>query len=257
MKLRAANRASSTVDGATMTLIDHLRELRTRLVKSSIALVVGMIVMYLFYVPLFRFASHPYCAAIKGTKQAHCDLYFHGLLDGFLLRLQVAGYLGFVVALPVITWQLWRFIAPGLYKNEKKYATAFVAASTFLFACGAVLAYLTLPPMFQWLISAGGPGLYQNRADDYFHLLAIMMLAFGFSFEFPLLLVVLQIVGILDNALLRKYRRHSFVGIVFVVAVVTPGGDPVSLFALSIPLYFFYECSILFGRVLTRRRAKA
>ena len=240
-----------------MTLIDHLRELRGRLVKASIALIIGMIVMYIVYVPVFRFASKPYCAAIKGTSQRHCDLYFHGLLDGFLLRLQVAGYLGFFIALPVIAWQLWRFIAPGLYKKEKRYAFAFVASSTFLFACGAVLAYLTLPPMFQWLIQSGGPGLYQNRADDYFHLLAIMILAFGFSFEFPLLLVVLQIIGIVKTDVLRQYRRHAFVGIVVVVAVVTPGGDPVSLVALSMPLYFFYEIAILFGRILARRRANA
>lgn len=250
-------RASATADSSTMNLIDHLRELRGRLVKCVIAVGIAMVVMYLFYVPIFRFASEPYCSAVKGTRQANCDLYFHGLLDGFLLRLQVAGYLGLVVALPVIAWQLWRFIAPGLYKNEKRYAIGFVAASTFLFACGAVLAYLTLPPMFQWLINSGGPGFYQNRADDYFHLLALMIVAFGVSFEFPLLLVVLQIVGILDNSVLRKYRRHSLVGIVFVVAVVTPGGDPISLLALSIPLYLFYELSIVFGRVLTRRRRRA
>jgi sec-independent protein translocase protein TatC len=257
VKLRAANRVTSADDGATMTLVDHLRELRTRLVKAAAALVVGMIVMYFLYMPIFRFASKPYCKAVRGSIQANCNLYFHGLLDGFLLRLQVAGYLGFVLALPVIAWQLWRFIAPGLYKKEKRYAVAFVAASTFLFACGAVLAYLTLPPMFNWLIGNGGPGVYQNRADDYFHLMAIMMLAFGISFEFPLLLVVLQLVGVLDNSVLRQYRRHAFVGIVVVVAVVTPGGDPISLFALSIPLYIFYEMSILFGRVMTRRRARA
>lgn len=249
-------RASTDADSSTMNLMDHLRELRSRLVKSVIALGIAMVVMYLVYVPVFRFASEPYCTAVKGTKQANCDLYFHGLLDGFLLRLQVAGYLGFVLALPVIAWQLWRFIAPGLYKNEKRYAVGFVAASTFLFACGAVLAYVTLPPMFQWLITSSGPGIYQNRADDYFHLLAVMMLAFGFSFEFPLLLVVLQLVGILENSVLRKYRRHSLVGIVFVVAAVTPGGDPISLLALSVPLYLFYEMAILFGRIMTRRRQR-
>ncbi len=240
---------------ATMSLMEHLAELRSRLIKCVVAVVVCAIVVYFFNNQIYNFATKPYCDAISGTNQTNCDLVFLGLLEGFGLRLKIATYLGIFFASPIILWQIWRFIAPGLYKKERRYAVAFVASSTALFALGAVIAYYSLAAMFQWLIQNGGGGVYQNRAEDYFSLLAIMILAFGIGFEYPLLLVVLQIVGLVTPSKLAQYRRHSMVGVVAIVAVVTPGGDPISLAALSIPMIVFYEISIWIGRAIVRRRA--
>lgn len=242
-----------------MTLMDHLRELRNRVIKAVIAVTVGAILGWFLYEPIFRFMTHPYCESVKGTKRG-CQLFFTDLLAGFLLHLKVATYAGLIFALPVILWQLWRFITPGLYRNERRYALAFVASSIVLFSLGAALAYVTLPPMIAWLVDSSGPADLVSQittADKYFWLAALLMVGFGIGFEFPIVLVALQIVGILDNKTLRTYRRHALVGIVALVAVITPGGDPISLIALSIPMYLFYEASILIGILITRRRRKS
>jgi len=240
---------------ATMSLLEHLAELRTRLVKCSAAVLVGAVVVYVFYNQIFDFATAPYCEAIEGTRQESCDIVFLGLVEGFAIRLRIALYLGIIAALPVILWQLWRFIAPGLYKKEKRYAVAFVGSSLVLFLLGATLAYVSLPAMFNWLINAAGEGRIENRAEDYFRLLTLMVVAFGVGFEFPLVLTVLQMVGVVTPDKLAEVRRYAFVGVVVVVAAITPGGDPISLVALSLPLWIFYEMSIWIGRAFRRRRA--
>jgi len=241
-----------------MSLMDHLRELRNRLVKICAALMVATIAAYFVYDPIFRFMTNPYCRSIEGGDKA-CTFYLTDLLGGFLLRIKVAGWTGFIVCLPIVLWQLWRFIMPGLYKNERRYTIAFVVSSVVLFALGATLAYYTLPPMLTWLTDAAGPSSLIEEIpspDRYFWLSALMMLGFGIGFEFPLLLIALQMVGVLDNAVLRKNRRFAAVGIVIVVALLTPGGDPISLVVLSLPMYLFYEASILAGFFINRRKRK-
>jgi len=240
-----------------MSLMDHLRELRNRLFKIALAVLVCGIVVYFFYDSVYDFATKPYCKAIGNTARGSCKLLFLDLTSPFALKLRISTYVGILLALPVIFWQLWRFIAPGLYKNEKRYAVAFVSSSVILFGLGAALAYYSLPSIFQWLINQAGDAEIQSQAEKYFSLLALMVAAFGLSFEFPLLLIALQLVGILKPAQLAKVRRQAICGIVFVVAIVTPGGDPISLFALSIPLCLFYEASIWIARLMLGRRAKA
>jgi sec-independent protein translocase protein TatC len=259
VKFFGRERKGAEGDAAQMTLMDHLRELRNRLIKSVIVIVLGGIVCYVFYDQIFRLAIHPYCIAVQGTKH-DCQLYLPDLLNGFLLRMKVATYGGLIVALPVILWQLWRFIMPALYKKERRWAISFVGSSVLLFALGAVLAYYTLPAMYQWLASNSGPTdqlVVIQSADRYFWLSAMMMLGFGIGFEFPIILVALQLVGILDTSTLAHFRRQAVVIIVVVVAVITPGGDPISLIALSVPMYLFYELSILIGWLVNRRKAKA
>lgn len=248
------NPKGAEADGAQMSLMDHLRELRSRLIKCAVAILVAGVASYIFYEQIFTFVTAPYCRSLASGDE--CTLYAFDLLAGFVLRMKVAMYGGFLFALPVILWQLWRFIMPGLYKNERRYALAFVFSSTVLFAAGATAAYLTLPQMIEWLAENGGPVTYLNSADRYFWLSALMALGFGIGFEFPLLLIALQLVGVLDNSTLRQFRRQAICGIVIIVAVITPGGDPISLIALSVPMYIFYEVSILVGRVITRRRAR-
>ncbi len=255
MKLRRRARAGAESDNAQMSLVDHLRELRHRLVKCVLAVLVMAIVAYAFYEPIFDFFTHPYCESVKGTDKS-CTLYSFDLLGGFLLRMKVALIGGVLLALPVILFQLWRFVVPGLYKNERRYTIGFVGSSTVLFAIGGVLAYYTLPAMISWLQGNGGPVTYVTAADKYFWLTALMIVGFGIGFEFPIVLVALQMVGVLNPSTLAEVRRQAAVGILVVVAVITPGGDPISLGALSIPMYLFYELSILIGRVLVRKRTR-
>ncbi len=256
MKLWKRQRRGAEGNNAQMSLVDHLRELRNRLIKCSIAILIGGTLSYIFYDRIFRFFTHPYCKTMREMHKS-CKLFAFDPVSGFLLRMKVAGYGGLVFAIPVILWQLWRFIMPGLYKNERRYSIAFVLSSTLLFVFGAVLAYFTLPPMLHWLFSNGGPVDYLSAADKYFWLSALLMIAFGIGFEFPVLLVSLELVGVLKPAQLAQYRRYAICGIVLAVAILTPGGDPISLISLSIPLVLFYELSILIGRIVLRRRSKA
>lgn len=254
-KQRAARRPRRTPE-ASMSLMDHLRELRNRLFKCALAAVAAGIVVFFFYDRLYDFLTDPYCKAIKETSQKSCELVFLDLTSPFATQLRLSAYVGIIAALPVIFFQLWRFIAPGLYRNEKRYAAAFVGGSVVLFLMGAALAYYSLPAIFEWLINQAGDAVIQNRAEDYFSLLALMVFAFGVSFEFPLLLLVLQLIGLVQPATLAGVRRHAICGIVFVVAIVTPGGDPISLFALSVPLIVFYELSIWLARIMLGRRSE-
>jgi sec-independent protein translocase protein TatC len=239
-----------------MSLMDHLRELRNRLFKCALAAVVGGVVVYFVYDPLYDFLTEPYCKAIVGTTQTSCRLVFLDLTSPFATQLRISAYVGLMLASPVIFWQLWRFIAPGLYRNEKRYAVSFVAGSVVLFLLGAALAFYSLPAIFNWLINQAGTADVTPKAEEYFSLMALLVFAFGLSFEFPLLLLILQLIGVVTPAKLASVRRHAIVGIVVVVAVVTPGGDPISLAALSIPLCIFYEASIWLARLMLGRRAK-
>ncbi|CAN5607481.1 twin-arginine translocase subunit TatC [soil metagenome] len=238
-----------------MTLMDHLGELRDRLVKCVIAVVLGGTIAWLFYNQIYDFLLEPY---ERVADPGSGGLFVTDPLEGFTVRLKVAGYGGIAFAMPVILWQLWRFITPGLYDHEKKYAIPFVGSAVVLFAMGAGLAYWTLPKALEFLTNIGGDDLTEIFSPaKYFGLITYMMLAFGIGFEFPILLIFLQMAGILETDTLRKSRRYAVVGIVVLVAVITPSGDPYSLAVLSIPMYLFFEASILIGRLLERRRSKA
>ena len=233
-----------------MTLVEHLTELRRRLVISVAAIAVGAIVGFLVYQPLLDLLLDPYAAATGKRK-----LFVTDPLEGFQTRLKVAGIAGMLLAAPIVAWQVWRFITPGLHRKEKRYAIPFVAASTVLFAIGAALAYYTLPRALEFLVNIGGPDLETIFSPGrYLGLIMFMMLAFGLAFEFPLILVFLQLVGAVTPKRLSSWRRWTYVGVFLVVAVITPSQDPYSLFALAVPMCVFYELSILTGRLLTRRR---
>src|SRR5688500_16098325 len=159
--------------------------------------------------------------------------------------------------MPVIFWQLWRFIAPGLYKHERRYAVPFVVLGALLFALGGALAYWTLPKALDFLISIGGPDLITvYSAKPYLSLITKMMVAFGLAFEFPLLLAFLQMIGVVTPQGLAKQRRYAAVGITILVAVITPSWDPITLCVLAGPMYLFYEASIIFGKIWLRRRER-
>lgn len=242
-----------------MTLIEHLAELRSRLIKSILAIVAGATIAFLAYPWILDVLIDPYCSELKRRKiERACSLIITDPLEGFTTRMKVAGYAGLALALPVVLWQIWRFITPGLYPKEKKYAIPFVFSSVVLFLMGAGIAYLTFPKALQFLIDIGSGDVTPFFAPGkYLSLLTLMMIAFGLGFEFPVFLVFLQLAGMVTPQRLSSIRRYSIVGIFVVVAVATPSGDPYSLFALSVPLCIFYEVAIVIGRLINRRRAAA
>lgn len=233
-----------------MTLIEHLGELRSRLVKSLIALVLGSAVGFALSNRILDFLVDPYCEAQKGKS---CQLVVIDPLEGFATRIKLALFVGVVLGAPVILWQIWRFVTPGLHKNEKRYAIPFIASSIVLFVAGAVVAVGTFPKALEFLIAIGGPELVPLFSPSrYLALYIKVVVAFGISFEFPILLVSLQLARILRSAQLRKWRRWAIITITVFAAVITPSQDPISLFALAIPMYGFYELSILIGKLLKR-----
>ncbi|MHB8330115.1 MAG: twin-arginine translocase subunit TatC, partial [Acidimicrobiales bacterium] len=175
---------------------------------------------------------------------------------GLSLRVKIAAYGGLFLALPVILWELWRFVTPGLHAREKRYVVPFVAASLTLFSSGAALAYLTFPHALRFLENVGGPSLGRLYGpDQYLGLMMALIAVFGLTFEFPVVLVALELVGVLEPSTLASHRRWALVLIVVAAAVITPSGDPFSMLALAVPLYALYELSIVAGRLLGASRA--
>ncbi len=233
-----------------MPVLEHLAELRRRIVISLLAVVVAATIVFFFSNQIIEFLVSYYKDATHGKRDALIVL---GPVDGFVTRLKVATYGGIVLALPVWLYELWRFITPGLNPKERKYAIPFVLASIILFAIGAAVAFLTLEPALKFLIQVGGPSQSpQFTSDKYLTLVSLMIVAFGISFEFPVVLVFLLIAGVLKTSQLRSFRRWAIVLIVTFAAVITPSQDPYSLFFMAVPMYVFYEASIVIGRILHR-----
>jgi sec-independent protein translocase protein TatC len=236
--------------GGQMSLMDHLGELRRRILISALAVTVGAIVMFFLSNAVIEFLVTYYEDATQGQRNA---LIFTGPADGFITRLKVATYGGIVLALPVWLYQLWRFITPGLNPKEKRYAIPFVASAIVLFAIGAFVAFLTLEPALRFLINVGGSAQSpQFTSDRYLTLVSLMIVAFGLSFEFPVVLVFLLLARVITTAQLRHFHRWAIVLIVTFAAVITPSQDPYSLFFMAGPMYLFYEGSIVIGRILKR-----
>jgi len=240
---------------ARMSLIEHLTELRRRLIISFVAIAVGVVVGWFAYEWIIERLLDPLCGVVGPTE---CVVYSRSPIENFNVKLSISGYSGVMMAMPILLWQLWRFIAPGLYSHEKKYAIPFIGSAVTLFFLGAGLAYWSIPKALEWLINLGGDDFEQLFGpNEYFGFVVKMMLAFGIGFEFPIALIFLQLLGLVKNETLRKGRQYAIVGVVALVAVITPSGDPFTLVVLSVPMYIFYEIAILFGRIRIRRADKA
>jgi len=245
----------NTVEG--MSMMDHLRELRMRLIRSVLAIGISTLLLLAFYDQLKNFLTEPYTKLCHHRPDFHCDgsLFSLGPLDGFTARMRVCLYGGLVLALPIILWQIWRFIVPALSKKEKNYAIPFIASSIVLFSFGCYIAYWTLDKALEFLISWSGNDVTQAyQVTKYINLVVMMMLAFGIGFLSPVLLVFLQLVSVVSPKTLIKQWRYAVMGIFVAAAVITPSGDPISMLALAIPLTFLYLVAVLVGWLLTRRR---
>jgi len=250
-----------------MSLTEHLAELRVRIIRSALAVTLGAVMIMAFYNQVLRFLLHPYsqlceergrefCGSSIGTD-GQAQLINLDPIRGLSTRLSVATYGGLLIAIPVLMWQLWKFVVPALKSNEKKYAIPFISASVSLFALGGLLAYLTLGKALEFLISWAGEDVQSTyEISSYIRLVVLMVAAFGVGFQFPVLLVSLQLVGVLTPQQLLGWWRYSIVGIVVLAAVITPSGDPISLAALTVPMLILYFVSIGIG-IIAQRRSRA
>jgi sec-independent protein translocase protein TatC len=243
-------------DEGRMTLYEHLAELRRRLIISIAAIVGGAVIAWFFYNQILHFMLEPYASfARHHPKQGLTGgrLVTSGPLEGFTTRLKVSGYVGAAIGSPVILWELWRFITPGLHKNERRYAVPFVLSAVALFTLGVTTAILVFPKAIDFLISVSGSGVVPLfTPSKYFTLYVVMCLVFGLVFLYPILLMFLMLAGVVPSSKWRKWRRPAIVVIAAVAAIVTPSSDPFSFMAMAIPMYVFYEASIILGRILKK-----
>lgn len=249
-----------------MSLFEHLAELRMRIIRASLAIMTGTILVVVFYGDVMRWLTEPYVNLCVDRGPAFCgldadadprdvSLVILDPIEGITTRLRVSFYGGLILALPVVLWQMWKFIVPALHKHERRYAVGFVLSTLVLFAAGGYVAYWSLEESLAFLISWSGAGVDPTfRVESYVRLVTLMVAAFGIGFTIPVLLVFLQLLGVVRAGTLLRAWRYAIVIIVAVAAVITPSGDPISLAALAVPMTVLYFVAILVGWLFQRRR---
>lgn len=249
--------------GDEMTLFEHLRELRDRIFRSAVAIVLALIVGLTVYDPLLELLIRPYCELPPELRAGvfegeNCRLIITDVLGQFFLRIKIAAVLAVVLAGPFVCFQIWRFVTPGLREVERKYAAPFILISQIMFAVGAVFSYYILPRGLEVLLGLGGDSVVAVLdANEYLTFLIHMMVGFGVAFELPLILISLVLMGVLSSQSLRTYRRQALFGIFVAAAIITPTTDPLTMSMMAGPLIAFYEGSILVARAVERRRRRA
>ena len=245
-----------------MTLVAHLTELRNRIAKALLALLVATAIAFWWYEHgLGDFIRAPYCglpADLRyGDSDSGCGLLITDVFAGVFIRLKVSFLAGSVLSAPFWLYQLWAFITPGLKRNEKRYGIGFVAVSTLLFALGAVLAYISLSAGLELLLGLAGEGtIIALTAQDYIGFVLSLLIAFGVSFELPLIAIALNLVGVLSYEVLSRSRRWIFFLTIVFAAFVTPTQDPFTMLVMAIPMIVLFEGAIQVARIVDRRRAR-
>ncbi len=232
-----------------MSFLEHLEELRWRIIYSLIGIVVGTIIAWIFVDFLID------GLLLLPAKQAHLHLQNLKPFGQLFLYFQVAIIVGFILSIPNFFYQMWKFISPALKSNERRYVTSIVFFSTFCFFCGVVFAYFVMLPLtLKFAAQFGSPSIENNFAiDEYFSIILSVILGAGLVFELPMLSFFLSKIGIITAGLMKKYRRHAIIVIMILAAVLTPGTDPVSQVILAVPLVFLYEISIFVAKISRKK----
>lgn len=232
--------------------MEHLLELRTRLIRSLLALLAGMLVSLYFAKDIFRLLQRP----LLDVMPSGSGFIATSPLEAFITYLKVALLAGVFLSSPFILYQIWRFVAPALYKNEKKIATSFVFSSSLFFIGGALFGYYAIFPIgFKFFVSAlaGTEIQFLPQMKDYLGFISKMLLTFGFVFEMPVVLMLLARIGLVHHEMLSRARRYVLVLMFLIAGVLTPGPDILSQFLLAVPLLILYELSLLGVRVMGRK----
>ena len=250
----------ATPDGGRMPLIEHLRELRRRVVKSAIAIMVGFVLGWILYNPIITKLAEPVCdlKTAQASGATHCgSLYINGVLGPLNLQIKVALLTGVIVMAPIWLYQLWAFIAPALHRREKRYSIAFFLVATPFFAAGATLGYLVLPVAIRVLFGFT-PNALSNlvKFDDYLDFVLRVILLFGIAFELPVFLVTFNAIGFLSGRAILKPWRIWIFGITLFIAGFTPSADPLSMLLLAAPLILLYFAAGSIALLNDRRRAR-
>ena len=261
------------IEDSSAPLIEHLAELRTRLIHSVIAFIIGMVICFTIWNPPFNFLTHPLCAAMAERGQMDCGLILIKLQEGFFVAISISLLGGFVLSFPYISYQLWRFVAPGLYKQEKNAFLPFLISSPVMFFLGASFAFFVVTPLaFNFFLGFQQPGTvvdgdglgeggiaaiaFQGSAQEYLSLTIKFIVAFGLCFQLPVLLTLMGKAGLVSAEGLGNVRKYAVVGILVLAALVTPP-DVITQVILFVVVYGLYEISIfLVRRVEAKREEK-
>jgi sec-independent protein translocase protein TatC len=248
---------------ARMSLMEHIRELRNRILKAALAIIVGAVVGWFLYPHVWHFIQTPYCRLPQKELApviphgAHCTLYVTGLFDALFLRLKVSIIVGVILTAPFWMYQLWAFIAPGLHAKERRWAYFFVGSSIPLFVLGGAFAYYAMTKGLRFLL-----GLVPANAvplitiNNYLGYAIAMLLIFGLAFELPLMFVLLNLAGVLTHQRFAKWRRMIIFLVFAFAAAFTPSPDPISMLLLAVPCVLLVEAAEVFAWVHDRRKAR-
>ncbi len=238
---------------AKASFFEHLQELRRRLVRALIAVAVGTSIVGWWSERLFRWVMLPVLRSLPESQQ---QLHYTNYIEPFFVYLKVALYGGLFLAAPFVLWQLWLFLAPGLYKRERRVVVPFLFFGTLLFYAGASFCYLlVMPAAFPALAAIAGPDMKPILTmTEQLSLVLSMLLGFGIVFEVPVVIAFLSMIGLVSAEFLAKYRRHAIVLNTVLAAIITPTGDPFNLALMAIPMILFYEIGILLARILGKKR---
>ncbi|GAA1864151.1 twin-arginine translocase subunit TatC [Actinomadura bangladeshensis] len=252
------SRHDAAPDGR-MPLMDHLRELRNRLIKAILAFVVGAVVGWLLFDPVWDFLKQPYCSLPQShvIDKDQCSLFVNGIFSSFFLKLKISCIIGAVISAPVWLYQMWAFVAPGLYSRERRWTYVFLGAAVPLFFVGTALAYVTVDKglaIFLGFVADDVKPLI--TVDSYLGYVLTMLLVFGLTFELPLFVVVLNLAGVLSSKRIRRFQRMILFGIFVFSAVATPSADPFTMLALALPTVLLFEIAALLAFLNDRRRAR-
>ena len=229
-----------------------------RIIRSCLSIAIFAAVILIFYDQVLHFLTQPYRNICDARPDFKCEgsLYALGPIEGLASRMRIAGYGGVIISVPIILWQLWRFVSPAMSAKEKKYTIPF-AVTSLLFIFGGALAFWTLDKALEFLISWSGADVKQTyQIAKYISLVALMVLAFGAGFLLPVIVVFLQLVGAVTPQQLRKQWRIAVMVVFVIAAVITPSGDPISMLALAVPMSVLYVVAVVIGFVAQRRKRK-